>query len=167
MNNIIFFGIVSLLIDLSTEMVYPIIPLYLTSVLGATPTIVGVIEGAAESMASLLKIFSGCLVDKYKNKKLLIFTLYGMYTALTSAAERALITDISPPQLKSTMLGTHATLVGVALLPASVIAGFLWDTFGEAAPFWFGGSLGLIAAIAVAMVLNNGSQLNPDNEVQL
>lgn len=54
-------------------MVYPIIPLYLTSVFGATPIIIGVIEGIAESIASLLKVYSGYITDKYKKKKRIAF----------------------------------------------------------------------------------------------
>jgi MFS family permease len=82
-----------------------------------------------------------------------LFALYGVYTALTSGAERALIAEISPPDLKGTMLGTHSSLVGIALLPASIIAGFLWTAFGASAPFWFGGSLAFIAAAAISIVL--------------
>ena len=70
LNNIILLGIVSMLVDFSTEMVYPLIPLYLTSTLGATPVIVGFIEGIAESLASLLKVTSGYVTDRYRNKKL-------------------------------------------------------------------------------------------------
>ncbi len=62
--------------DMSTEMVYPLIPLYLTTILGATPAIVGVIEGIAESIASLLKVYSGYIGDVYQNKKGLIFIGY-------------------------------------------------------------------------------------------
>jgi len=76
LRNIIFIGLVSFFTDLSTEMVYPLIPLYLTSAFGATPAIVGIIEGIAESLASLLKVFSGYLSDKFQNKKLLAFTGY-------------------------------------------------------------------------------------------
>lgn len=75
-SNIVFIGLVSLFVDMSTEMVYPLIPLYLTMTLGATPAIVGVIEGIAESIASLLKVFSGYIGDKYHNKKNLIFIGY-------------------------------------------------------------------------------------------
>lgn len=75
-NNIVIIGMVSLFIDMSTEMVYPLIPLYLTAVLGATPAIVGVIEGIAESVASLLKVFSGYIGDVYQNKKKLTFVGY-------------------------------------------------------------------------------------------
>ncbi|WP_434630800.1 MFS transporter [Thermoanaerobacterium thermosaccharolyticum] len=67
---------VSLFIDMSTEMVYPIIPLFLTATLGASPAIVGIIEGIAESIASLLKVFSGYIGDKYRNKKVLTFIGY-------------------------------------------------------------------------------------------
>lgn len=76
MNNIVFIGLVSFFADLSTEMVYPLIPLYLTSVFGATPTLVGVIEGIAESLASLLKVFSGYVTDKYQRKKPIAFCGY-------------------------------------------------------------------------------------------
>ncbi|MGF7400093.1 MFS transporter [Thermoanaerobacterium thermosaccharolyticum] len=75
-SNIVLIGMVSLFIDMSTEMVYPIIPLFLTATLGASPAIVGIIEGIAESIASLLKVFSGYIGDKYRNKKVLIFIGY-------------------------------------------------------------------------------------------
>ncbi len=75
-SNIVLIGLVSLFADMSTEMVYPLIPLYLTSTLGATPAIVGVIEGIAESIASLLKVFSGYIGDVYHNKKNLTFVGY-------------------------------------------------------------------------------------------
>ena len=76
MMNVIFLGLVSFFTDLSSEMVYPLIPIYLTSVLGATPTLVGVIEGIAESIASLLKVFSGYISDKYNRKKPIAFIGY-------------------------------------------------------------------------------------------
>ena len=69
-------GLVSLFIDMGTEMVYPLVPLYLTATLGASPAIVGVIEGIAESIASLLKVFSGYIGDVYQNKKRLAFIGY-------------------------------------------------------------------------------------------
>lgn len=75
-SNIVFIGLVSLFVDMSTEMVYPLIPLFLTSTLGATPAIVGIIEGIAESIASLLKVFSGYIGDVYQNKKRLTFVGY-------------------------------------------------------------------------------------------
>lgn len=76
MRNIVFLGLVSCFADISSEMVYPIIPLYLTAVLGATPAIVGIIEGIAESIASLLKVFSGYISDRFQKKKVIAFTGY-------------------------------------------------------------------------------------------
>lgn len=75
-SNIVLLGLVSFFTDISTEMVYPIMPLYLSSVLGASPAITGVIEGIAESFASILKLFSGMIADKYNNKKQLAFVGY-------------------------------------------------------------------------------------------
>ena len=75
-NNVILIGLVSFFADLSTEMVYPLIPLYLTTVFGATPALVGVIEGIAESLASLLRVFSGYITDKYRKKKPIAFIGY-------------------------------------------------------------------------------------------
>jgi len=83
----------------------------------------------------------------------MLFVVYGAYTAFTSGVERALIADMAPPNLKGTLLGMHATLVGIALLPASIFAGILWNAFGSAAPFWFGGCLGLLASVAIGIVL--------------
>jgi MFS family permease len=76
MVNVFFLGLVSFFTDISTEMVYPLIPLYLMAVLGATPALVGVIEGVAESVASLLKVFSGYASDRFQKKKAIAFWGY-------------------------------------------------------------------------------------------
>jgi MFS family permease len=75
-SNILLLGLVSFFTDISTEMVYPILPLYLSSIIGASPTIIGIIEGIAESLASVIKLFSGMIADKYGNKKRLAFLGY-------------------------------------------------------------------------------------------
>ncbi len=68
-RNVIFMGAVSFLNDLSSDMIFPFIPIFLTSVLGATATFVGMVEGVADATASLLKIISGRLSDKLKVRK--------------------------------------------------------------------------------------------------
>lgn len=77
-RNVFFTGLVSLFMDISSEMVYPLVPLFLTSVLGATKTAVGIIEGIAEATASLLKVLSGWLSDKFGRRKLLMGIGYGV-----------------------------------------------------------------------------------------
>ena len=69
MINIILLGITSLLTDISSEMVYPILPIYIVNTLGASPAILGFIEGITESLASLLKVSSGYFSDKIKKRK--------------------------------------------------------------------------------------------------
>lgn len=80
-----------------------------------------------------------------------MFVLYGLYTAMVTGVERAFIAEIAPPQWKGTMLGLLSTLVGIALLPASVIAGVLWNTVGSFAPFASGALLSLTAAVLLGI----------------
>jgi MFS family permease len=82
-----------------------------------------------------------------------LFGIYGLYMAFTEGVEKALVIDIAPPEMKGTAIGLHATLVGVGLLPASFLAGLLWKFFGPAAPFYFGGALGIIASIGLWFIL--------------
>lgn len=82
-----------------------------------------------------------------------LFASYGAYVALTEGVEKALITDLAPRDLRATLIGLHATILGIGLLPASLVAGLLWSTVGPAAPFVFGGVTGLLAAAGMAFVL--------------
>ncbi|HMM31160.1 MAG TPA: MFS transporter [Clostridia bacterium] len=84
------------------------------------------------------------------------FVLYGFYTAMVAGVERAFVAEIAPADLKGTMLGLHSTLVGIALLPASVIAGALWTTVGSFAPFAFGALLSLVAALLLGVFFQTG-----------
>lgn len=84
---------------------------------------------------------------------ILIFIIYGAFTAMTAGVERAFIAEIAPCGLKGTMLGLHSTLAGIALFPASIIAGLLWDSFGAYAPFLYGSILSLLAALILALKL--------------
>ncbi len=76
MFNVIIFGLTSFFTDISSEMVYPLIPFFLTTTLGASPAVLGIIEGVAESIASLLKVVSGYISDKFRNRKILAATGY-------------------------------------------------------------------------------------------
>lgn len=99
-------------------------------------------------------VYLGIGLLNTKSAFVILFVLYGFYTALTAGGERALIAEISPKDLKTSALGLHSAIVGIGLLPASVIAGFLWNNFGEAVPFVVGGILAILSSIAVFIVLN-------------
>lgn len=86
----------------------------------------------------------------------LLFGLYGIYNAATEGVEKALVSEIAPADQRATLIGLHATLVGIGLLPASMIGGFLWSYFGAGATFYFGGALGFLAALGLAIVLSEG-----------
>jgi MFS family permease len=68
-KNVFVLGLVSFFNDVASEMIYPLVPIFLTSVLGAPVAIVGLIEGIAESTASILKVISGWLSDKLQKRK--------------------------------------------------------------------------------------------------
>lgn len=131
-------------------------------------------------VSSLLAVPLGRLSDAVGRKKLLVagyfvfsavyacfafagsrpalyfaFALYGIYTAMTAGVERAFITEIAPAALKGTLLGLHSTIAGIALLPASIMAGLLWDAAGPKAPFLAGSALSLAAALILLIFLRN------------
>lgn len=74
-------GFVSLFMDVSSELVHSLLPLFLVVGLGASPAVLGVIEGIAESTASVAKLFSGWLSDRLGRRKLLVALGYGLGAA--------------------------------------------------------------------------------------
>lgn len=74
-----------------------------------------------------------------------LFIVYGIYSALTEGVGRAIVADLVPEKLRGTAFGIYNALTGVALLPASVIFGFLWDTFGYGIAFWYGAAMAITA----------------------
>lgn len=79
-KNVLSLGWVSLFTDISSQMIFPLIPLFLANVLGAGKEVIGLIEGISESTASILKVFSGWLSDKLRKRKFLIFWGYTFST---------------------------------------------------------------------------------------
>jgi MFS family permease len=77
-RSVVVLGFVSLLTDVSSEMIYPMIPLFILTLPGASMMTVGLIEGIAETTASVLKVFSGALSDQWGKRKWLVFAGYGL-----------------------------------------------------------------------------------------
>ena len=82
-----------------------------------------------------------------------LMPVYGLYAGLTDGVEKALLAELSPTDQKATVMGLHAAIVGVGVLPASVVTGVLWTYVGPLAAFGLGGVLGLAAAVALWMSL--------------
>jgi MFS family permease len=75
----------------------------------------------------------------------LLFILYGVYSALTDSCLKSLVSDLTGKDLKGTAFGIYHAALGGTLLPASLIAGVLYDKVNSSAPFYFGASMALIA----------------------
>lgn len=78
---------------------------------------------------------------------ILLFALYGLYSATTDGIQKALVADLIAENKRGTGLGIYNSLIGITLLPASIIAGVLYDRVGNGAPFYFGSAMALTAAI--------------------
>lgn len=77
----------------------------------------------------------------------MLFALYGLYSALTDGTQKAMVSDLVNRDVRGTGLGLYNSLVGVTLLPASLIAGLLYDHVNNQAPFYFGAGMALLAAL--------------------
>lgn len=97
-RNIFFLGLVSLFTDVSSEMIYPLLPIFLTSVLGVGTTFVGLVEGVAEATASLFKLFSGWTSDRWQRRKSLVTFGYSLST-------------LARPLVALAALGWHVLLI--------------------------------------------------------
>ncbi len=81
-----------------------------------------------------------------------LFALYGSFMALTEGIGKALIVDHAPAERRATALGIYSMANGFVTLAASLAGGVLWDAFGSASTFWFGGSVAAMAAISIPLV---------------
>lgn len=135
-RTVVALGVVSLATDASSEMIYPLLPLFLGSVLGAGPAALGVIEGLAEATAALLKLVSGRWSDTSARRKPLVLAGYGLSTlarplvalagsagqvlavrladrigkGVRSAPRDALIADATAPEHRGRAFGFHRSM---------------------------------------------------------
>jgi len=79
--------------------------------------------------------------------------LYGHYIGMTEGVAKALVSELAPATRKATVIGLHATLLGIGLFPASLIGGLLWSALGPSATFLFGGSMTLLSAVILILFL--------------
>jgi MFS family permease len=157
-------GFVSLLMDVSSEMIHALLPIYLVAVLGTSTLTVGVIEGIAEATAAITKIFSGALSDRLGRRKLLAALGYGLAAftkpvfpmatsvgwlvaarfvdrigkGIRGAPRDALVADLAPPEVRGASFGLRQSLdtVGAFLGPLLAIA-LMWLTADDyRAVFW-------------------------------
>jgi MFS family permease len=157
-------GFVSMLMDISSEMIHALLPVYLVTVMGSSMVTVGFIEGIAEATASITKIFSGALSDRLGKRKLLAVAGYGLAAftkpvfplaptvgwlvaarfvdrigkGIRGAPRDALVSDISPPHLRGASFGLRQSLdtVGAFVGPLLAIGLMWWTADNFRAVFW-------------------------------
>jgi MFS family permease len=80
------------------------------------------------------------------------FTLYGLFNGALDPVQRTLVAELAPPQFLASTLGGFQMIIGLVSLPASLIAGLLWDRFGSGAPFLFSLVLTVIASVLLLFI---------------
>jgi MFS family permease len=169
-------GFVSLLMDVSSEMIHALLPVYLVSVLGASMVDVGAIEGIAEATASIVKIFSGAVSDWLGKRKLLAVIGYALAAftkpafplaqnidlliaarfidrvgkGIRGAPRDALVADLAPPELRGAAFGLRQSLdtIGAFLGPAAAI-GLMWLTANDFKVVFWAAVVPAFLAVAV------------------
>ena len=168
-------GFVSLLMDLSSEMIHAILPLFMVKALGIPVIAVGLIEGIAEGTAMVTKLFSGVVSDRFRRPKLLAVLGYGLSAlskplfplasgltlligaritdrigkGIRGAPRDALVAEISPPEIRGACFGLRQGLdsVGAFLAPLLAIGLMLLTLNNYRLVFWFAAIPALLAVL--------------------
>lgn len=170
-------GFVSMLMDISSEMIHSLLPLFMVTALGASAFVVGLIEGLVEATALIVKVFSGVLSDYLGRRKGLAVFGYALGAlskplfawapgigvvlgarlidrvgkGIRGAPRDALVADLTPEGMRGTAFGFFNLMSGLAMLLASATAGLLWDQFGAAVTFLAGAAFCCLALVGLAV----------------
>lgn len=187
-------GFASLFTDISSELVHSLLPLFMTTVLGASMVTVGVIEGVAEATAAVTKVFSGTLSDYVRKRKFLVVLGYGL-GALTKlifplahsiewvfgarfvdrigkgvrdAPRDALIADIVPTHLRGAAYGLRQSLdsVGAFVGPLLAMALMLWLANDLQAVLWVAVIPALLAVSLIIFGVHEPASATPKNALK-
>jgi len=174
-------GFVSLLMDVSSEMIHSLLPLYLTVALGAGALVVGIIEGVAEATALIVKVFSGVLSDRWRNRKGLAALGYGLgafskpFFALATgpglvfaarfadrigkgirgAPRDALIADLTPSAIRGAAFGLRQSLDTIGAFVGPLLAMGLMLAWHDdfRAVFWVAVVPGVLSFLLIAFAV--------------
>ena len=172
-------GAVSLLMDLSSELVHSLLPVFMVTVLGASMLAVGVVEGIAEATASIVKLFSGAISDRLGRRKPLVVLGYGLGAlskplfplaasvplvlgarfmdrvgkGIRGAPRDALIADVTPEGARGAAYGLRQALdtIGALLGPLAAIALMIWLANDVRSVLWWA-AVPAVASVAVLIL---------------
>jgi MFS family permease len=174
-------GFVSMFMDISSEMIHALLPVYLVTVLGASTLTVGFIEGIAEATASITKVFSGALSDRLGKRKLLTVVGYGLAAftkpifplagtigwvvaarfidrigkGIRGAPRDALVADLSPPNMRGASFGLRQSLdtVGAFVGPLAAIALMTLSADNFKLVFWVAVAPAFVSVAVLAVLV--------------
>ena len=180
-RTVVTLGLVSLFNDAAGEIIYPLLPLFLTDTLGATKTFVGLVEGLAESASSLLKLPAGWYSDRLKKRKGIVLLGYSIASlirpllALTTAAWQvlalrftdrlgkglrsaprdAMIADAAPAESRGLAFGFHRAMDHVGAIVGSLLAAWLVGIFHSdyRQIFWIAAIPGLVTLLLLLFLV--------------
>ncbi len=175
--TVVALGVVSFLTDFSSEMIYPLLPVFLTEVIGAGAVALGIVEGVAETTAAIVKVASGSLTDRWQRRKPLVFAGYGLSSAVRpligaatvwpavvalrfidrvgkgvrTAPRDALIADVTPVESRGASYGFHRAMdhAGAVVGPLVAAGLLLIPSMTLRGVFFLAG----VPAVAVILVL--------------
>lgn len=177
-RNVFILGLVSLFTDLSSQMVFPLIPLFMVTVLGSGVYAVGIVEGAAETTASFLKVISGYWSDKIGRRKPFVLFGYSL-SAITkplfafaniwsfvlfirvierigkgirTAPRDAIVAESSNESVRGKAYGFHRAMDGVGSVLGAALAYSLLPVFGYRNIFMFAFIPGMIAVFIILFI---------------
>ena len=185
-------GGVSLCMDMSSELVHALLPLYMATVLGASALVIGIVEGIAESLALVVKLFSGALSDWSRKRKPLVLAGYGI-AALTKfvfplapslpwvvgarfadrigkgirgAPRDALIADIAPPELRGRSFGLRQALdtVGAVIGPMLALAGMAYFAGNFQAVLWIAVVPAVLCVVLIVFGVEESARSNRETK---
>ncbi|MDP1702145.1 MAG: MFS transporter [Aestuariivirga sp.] len=172
-------GLVSLFMDVSSEMIHALLPVFLIGTLGVSATFLGLIEGLAEGTAQIMKMASGLLSDRFGNRKVLALLGYGLAAlvkplfpladmaftvfvarivdrigkGIRGAPRDALVADITPPDLRGAAFGLRQSMdtVGAFIGPLAAVGLMIAYTDNVRTVLWFACAPALVAVLILAL----------------
>ena len=189
-RNVFAAGLVSFFMDVSSEMVYPLVPLFLANVLGVNKSVIGLIEGIAESTASLLKVFSGWFSDRIGRRKGLMGVGYAVSVlsrplialavawqhilasrfidrlgkGIRTAPRDAIIAESSDPGVMGRAFGFHRAMDTLGAVIGPALAFFLLSAFAGdfRKVFWVSMIPGIIAVALIIFLIKERKKVLPE-----
>jgi MFS family permease len=184
-RNVWTLGLVSLFNDTASEMLYPLVPIFVTGALRAPMSVVGLIEGVAEATASVLKAYSGYLSDKWRKRRALVFVGYVCAAAskpllaaalawpmvlfsrlvdrfgkgVRTSARDALLADSSTPETRGKVFGFHRALDSAGAVVGPLLALGLLHLFNGDLPLIF--ALAFLPAMLAALLVLRAEEKVP------